>query len=330
MEENKPRILQKKTTYTIDYPAAIEFANKQMDVFWHPEEIMVEKDIQDLKVNFTEAERHGTITTLKLFTAYEVRLGEEYWLNKVFYRFRRPDIQRMASCFSFYELNIHSPFYSRLNEALGLATDEFYESYTKDPILKERMDFIEKLVVEPSLPVSIAAFSMVEGAVLYSAFAFLKHFQANGKNKLVNVTAGINYSARDEAIHALGGAWLYKTLVDELKVSEKELKVIKSKIIALARTIEEHENRIIDMVFEKGSMEGITKEDLKTFVRSRINICLSNLGIEGIYEIAKNPIADWFYKNITGTLFHDFFQKVGNSYKRTWSEKSFVWGQVSE
>ena len=38
----KPRLLQEKTTYTIDYPEAVEFANQQMDIFWHPNEIEVE------------------------------------------------------------------------------------------------------------------------------------------------------------------------------------------------------------------------------------------------------------------------------------------------
>jgi ribonucleotide reductase beta subunit family protein with ferritin-like domain len=89
------RLLEPKTTYTIDYPEAVEFANKQAEIFWLPDEIHVEKDLHDLKTNFTEAEYHGVISTLKLFTLYELQVGNEYWQNYVGQVFQRPDIQRM-------------------------------------------------------------------------------------------------------------------------------------------------------------------------------------------------------------------------------------------
>ena len=93
------RILQPKSTYTFDYPWAVEAAKTQMDIFWHPDEIDVEKDLHELKTNFTEAERHGVITTLKLFTLYELVVGNEYWGGKIKRNFKRPDIERMANCF---------------------------------------------------------------------------------------------------------------------------------------------------------------------------------------------------------------------------------------
>jgi ribonucleotide reductase beta subunit family protein with ferritin-like domain len=37
----------------------IEFADKQLSIFWLPDEIKVEKDIQDVLVNFSEAEKHA-------------------------------------------------------------------------------------------------------------------------------------------------------------------------------------------------------------------------------------------------------------------------------
>ena len=74
---------------------------------------------------------------------------------------------------------------------------------------------------------SIAVFSMIEGAILYSSFAFLKHFQAEGKNKLVNVTAGINFSVRDENLHSMAGAWLFKTLLAECELSDEEIEKLK-------------------------------------------------------------------------------------------------------
>ena len=60
-----------------------EFNTKQMHIFWLPEEIKVEKDIQDVLVNFTPAERHGVITTLKLFSIYEDHAGNEWWGGRI-------------------------------------------------------------------------------------------------------------------------------------------------------------------------------------------------------------------------------------------------------
>lgn len=333
-EKRIPRILQKKSTYTIDYPDAVEFANKQMDIFWHPNEIEVEKDLHDLRTNFTEAEYHGVITTLKLFTLYELIVGNDYWSGKIKEMFNRPDIERMANCFSFFELNVHAPFYNKLNEVLGLNTDEFYNSYVNDPVLFDRMNWIHRMVDKPSDNIvdklrSLAVFSMIEGAILYSNFSYLKHFQAEGKNKLVNVTAGINFSVRDENLHSLAGSWLFKTLLNESKelglISEEDIKKLKEKIIETAHQILEHETRIVDMIFEKGSIKGITDNQMKHFIEHRIDLCLEQLGLEKLFNPSYNPIAKWFYKNINSSQMHDFFYKIGNQYSRDWNEKGFVW-----
>lgn len=323
----RPQLLTPKTTYTFDYPVAVELADQQMDIFWHPNEIEVEKDLHDLKTNFTEAEQHSVVTALKLFTKYELEVGNEYWGGVVAKKFKRPDIQRMANCFSFFELNVHAPFYNKLNEVLGLNTDEFYESYVDDPALKERMDWIGEMCSSKNLPKSIAVFSMIEGAILYSSFAFLKHFQSEGKNKLVNVTAGINFSVRDENLHAEAGAWLFKTLCKELEEVDKEFdkKALVKELYEIAEQVYEHECRIVDMFFEKGSIKGITDTQLKNFVQSRIDLCLENLGLEKIYKPTYNPISKWFYKNINAGQFHDFFHKVGNEYNRDWNEGKFKW-----
>ena len=196
------RLLEKKSTYTVDYPIAIEFAKQQAEIFWLPDEIEVEKDLHDLKTNFTEAEYHGVISTLKLFTIYELSVGNDYWQNYICQVFQRPDIQRMATTFSFFEIGVHAPFYNKINEVLGLDTDEFYTDYLNDPVLKNRMEWIGKRVEKKdtvyNILKSIGIFSMIEGAILYSSFAFLKHFNNVGKNKLINVNAGINFSVNDE------------------------------------------------------------------------------------------------------------------------------------
>tara|TARA_Y100001973_G_scaffold46148_1_gene68841 strand:+ start:1162 stop:2121 length:960 start_codon:yes stop_codon:yes gene_type:complete len=316
-----------KTTYTFDYPQAIEFAQTQRSVYWEPTEIQTEKDVQDLMVTLSPSERHGIITTLKLFTLYEIEIGTEYWGGIVTKLFPRPDIQQMANCFSFFEINVHAPFYNQINEAMMLNTDDFYESYVDDPALANRMEFIEEAAASKDRMHSLGVFSMMEGAVLYSSFAFIKHFQSRGKNTMTNICAGINFSVRDENLHHEGGAWLFRTALAELDPTHDELMELHDKIIESAKHIREHEYRIIDMIFEKGKIPGITSLQMKNFIDSRINLCLSNLGIGRIkeFEVDYNPIADWFYDGINMIQFGDIFNAKGNEYHRSWDEEGFSW-----
>lgn len=317
-------------SYVTHYPDAVRFAEQQEQIFWTANEINVEKDKQDMLVNMTEAERHGVTTTLRLFTLYEQLVGSEYWLGRALKEFPRPEIQRMCSVFGMFELNIHAPFYSKLNKTLGLDTDEFYLSYTNDDTLQDRIDFIGSIAGEADPLVSIGCFSLIEGAVLYSSFAFLKHFQANGKNKLLNVVKGINFSVRDENLHAVASAWLYRTLRDELLQQDAvahrgRVEMASERLLGASRAIYEHECRIVDMIFEKGPIEGVSPDQMKTFIRSRINLCLSQLGLPQVFEVGDDVISKWFYDAINSVSFHDFFVGVGNSYNRAWDQGAFTW-----
>lgn len=325
-----------KETYTVDYPEAIEFARQQEEIFWTANEIEMEKDLHDLHNNLTEAELHGVTTVLKLFTLYELHIGNEYWLDYVRKQFPRPEIQRMAATFGFFELNVHAPFYDKLNEVMGLKTDEFYNSYIEDETLRNRIEWLDRQFVDADPLLAVAIGSIAEGAILYSNFAFLKHFQAEGKNKLTNMTAGINFSVRDENLHSLAGAWLFRKLKEEKQAEcgrEVELNLefaeyiteVTEKIYKTADQILEHEGRITDMIFEKGDIKGITDHQMKQFIKSRLNLCLKQLGLDEMYEVDYDPISKWFYKNINSGQLHDFFNKQGNNYTRDWKEAGFTW-----
>ena len=301
----------------------VDFADNQLKVFWLPEEIKVEKDIQDVLTNFTESEKHAVITTLKLFSLYETHAGDEYWGERFKKMFSGAEYHRMASVFSMFELAVHAPFYNKINELLYINTPEFYTSYVDNPVLKDRIDHISEMISDEDDLTSLGSFSMVEGVILYSNFAFLKHYQSQGKNKLLNVVRGLNFSVRDENLHAEASAYAFK---QKAKNSTPEhLKIVEEKIRESARKIFEHEKKIISMLFEKGKIEGITAHQLENFVQSRINHCLKQLGFDKEYNVTYDPIASWFYKGINDYKFNDFFAGQGNQYHRNWDETAFSW-----
>lgn len=324
----KTRIQTPKSEFTVDYPEACAYTDQQAAVFWPHFEVKVGKDKQDILVNMTEPERHGTITTLKLFTKYEQIIGDEFWLGFVYKKFPRPaDIQPMAALFGAMETAVHGKFYSTLNEELGLATDDFYNEYLKDDDLKARVEFLEDTLATKDDLRALGCFTFGEGAILYSSFAFLKHFQSQGKNKLLNVVSGINFSARDEALHSEAAAWLFRTLLKEMKddglVDQAFEDELKADIIEAAETVLLHEKAIIKKIFEKGKIDGITDVQLEYFAQSRINLCLRNMGYENLYKVDYNPVSDWFYKGINGFSSIDFFNSQGNQYQRDWDSQGF-------
>lgn len=322
-------ITQKTDTFIDQYPEFREMANQQLKVLWFADEIRLEKDIQDILVNLSEAERHGVITVLRLFTMYERIAGVEFWAGAMMKRYPLQEIQAMASTFSSFELAVHMPFYTKINDLLNLHTDDFYNSYVEDETLKDRIDFIDSIVAgnKKGLEalISTAAFTFIEGAVLYSSFAFLKHFQSKSKNKLLNLVRGINFSAVDENLHSVGASACFRLHKQGLDLSKKDEEYVELRIREVAEKVLEHEKRIIAMIFERGPIEGITETQLAHFVESRINHCIRNLGYNSLYKVPYNPISDWFYDGLNNYQFVDFFTGQGREYQRNWDEQGFSW-----
>lgn len=228
---------------------------------------------------------------------------------------------------------VHARAYNEINKCMGLDTEEFYTSYKQDPILAERMKFIEDSCAIPkyynALDVlkSLGTFLFIEGAVLYSTFAYIKHFSANGKNYLKNINAAIDYSIRDEGFfHVTSGEYLFKTLKAQAELTPEETDELNNHLKKIARKTYEHEEHIMEKLFSGGKIVGITIGQMKTFVKSRINECLKLLDNDPIFEKETyNKIAEWFYTNISGLKQSDFFNRKSAQYSRKWKKHKFTW-----
>jgi len=321
----KTRIETPKDTYTEDYPQATASAREQTRIIWFAEELGVEKDEGDIRTKCTEGERHGITTVLKLFTQYELMLGgEEFWGGKVVKMFPRPEIQRMASTFSFIELGVHSPFYSLINEALGIATDEFYNSWKDSRILRNRMDFVNRYADSDDPLEATAAFAFMEGVVLFSNFAFLKSFNVGGFNLIPHITAGIDASSKDENLHSMASAWLFRQCLEERKqlglVNELQEFMLEDGVLNIAREVYEHESAICDIIFEKGGIRTIEKEEILHFIRDRINMVLGYLGYNPMFDQDTGTVSEWFYSQLNSYKYSDFFAAQQIQYVRDWKK----------
>lgn len=324
-------IYEEKEGWIIEYPLFNEQADKQMHGFWPWDEADVEADVQDLRVYMDKPELHATVTALKLFTLYERRAGEDYWAKRIASTFKRPEIQRVALMNAAVESNSHAPFYNKINEVLHLDTEEFYSEWKKDPELSARMKFISDVINDPDDAVSTGGFTFVEGGILYTTFGYLKHFQSQecGKNKIKNIVRGINQSYADEDGHAVTSATLCNYILNERNQTREQYQEWVDKMYEMANTTYVHESKVIAKMFEEGSMEGITEQNLLDFAKHRVNVCLSYLYLDPLFDEQHLDgfIASWFYTDTNSYQMHDIFTGHGSEYNNNWKRERFgkVW-----
>lgn len=312
-------------SYVAKYPWASEMAIQQQALFWFAEELGVEEDEQDFRQNLNKSELHGVTMAQSILTQYELMIGgEEMWGGTLARMFPRPEIQRMCACFANVELGSHAPFYDLGNKVMGNATDEFYSSWQKDPILSERISFIRKMSQSTNPLTVTATLAFLEGVVLYSAFGFFKGFNSRGFNLIPHFISGIDGSAKDEDFHSKASAKLFTTCrqerIDAGNHSPEEDEILSNHIIELAKQVVEHEKRITELMFAIPGNRVVTSEEVNDFVEDRCNIVLQRLGLAPMFDRKQGEISKWFYRQLSTVKIPDFFAATQLQYTRNWNK----------
>lgn len=314
----------KSNSYVDKYPQFVDAITHQKEgLFWTEKEIDLTKDKNDLRKRLNKAQRHAVSFNQLLFSKYEDVIGVDYWANVVLKNYKRHEIQRLAICFSDVEMNIHFPFYRRVNEVLGVHNDEFYRQFETNPLLVERVRFLQELVASKDSLASMGGFAFMEGAVLFTAFAMIKSLGVKGQNYMPNLIAGIDMSCLDENHHFDTAAEIFKIQRKQEKRSRSELVDLESKIINHAKSVYDHECLIVDAMLSEGDIPNASKEELKAFARSRCNIVLNALGYKSLFDETGDTISGWFYSSMNSFKLNDNFYTRGRNYKREFTPKDF-------
>lgn len=312
-------------SYVARYPWAIEMAIEQQAIFWPAEELGVEEDAQDFRIGLNEAELHGVLTAQSVLTQYELMIGgQDLWGGKISQLFPRPEIQRMAACFSNVELGSHAPFYDIGNKVMGNSTDDFYSRWKLDPVLAERIDFINKCTESNDALEVSAALAFLEGAVLFTAFGFFKGFNSRGFNYIPHFVSGIDGSAKDENFHSIASARLFRECkAERIKAgthSPEQDADLKAKILKIAEEVAAHERRINDLLFTYPGNRVVNKEELNHFLEDRIDVVLGRLEMQPMFGHEKGEISNWFYQQLSTVKVPDFFAATQLQYTRNWAK----------
>ena len=298
---------------------------KQAQAFWLHTEIPMSGDVKDWNEKLTESEKNLVGNILLGFAQTECAVSD-YWTQKVVSWFPKHEIQQMAMMFGSQE-TIHAVAYSYLNETLGL---ENFEAFLHEPATAERFENL--VTYDGSDPVgigrSLAIFSaFAEGVSLYSAFAVLYSFQL--RNLLKGIGQQMKWSVRDESLHSKMGCQLFRHMCSE---TPNLLENCKKDVITAAETMLEAEEKYIDKMFEQGDIENLKSNDLKQFIRKRLNEKLSELGYGDLgqhfdYDKKRASNLDWFYHLTGGHTHTDFFAVRPTDYSKANEGEDFedIW-----
>jgi ribonucleoside-diphosphate reductase beta chain len=314
-------LLKERVVYKpFEYPKAYDYWLKQQQAHWLHTEVPMAQDVTDWKSNMKPHEKNIIGGILKGFAQTET-IVNDYWSTLVTKWFRKPEIIMMGTTLGSSE-TIHAEAYSLLNEQLGLDNfAEFLEDETTMAKIESLMnvrDNHDGTANWHDRAKSLAIFSaFTEGVNLFSSFAVLLSFKM--RNKLKGVGQIVEWSVRDESLHSEAGCWLFRTLMEE-NPKFKTKKLVKE-IEESAHLALKLEFDFIDKIFEMGDLENLSKEELKNFIRHRVNTKMSDLGLEPIIpaaDIDKGALKTmkWFDAVIAGKQHTDFFANRVTNYSK--------------
>lgn len=314
-------LLNERVVYKpFEYPKAHDYWLKQQQAHWLHTEVPMANDVTDWKSNLKDHEKNVVGGILKGFAQTETVVND-YWTGLVTKWFRKPEVIMMATTFGAFE-TIHAEAYSLLNEQLGLDNfAEFLEDETTAAKIESLMQVRDNNNGEVDwheAARSLAVFSaFTEGVNLFSSFAVLLSFKM--RNLLKGVGQIVEWSVRDESLHSEAGCWLFRQLMEE----HPELKTDKliEDIRYAAQVALDLEFNFIDKVFEMGDLENLSKDELKNFIKHRVNTKMGDLGLKPLIpssEIDTGALKTmkWFDMVIAGKQHTDFFASRVTNYSK--------------
>ena len=126
--------------------------------------------------------------------------------------------------------------------------------------MQDKLDFMGDMDVHShsGLALSVARSVLNEGMSLFSAFAMLLNYQRFGKMK--GMCEIVEWSVRDETIHCEGMVRLFREFCEEHpKIVTDEFK---SAIYQMFRDAVKLEDKVIELAFEMGDIEGLCQGEV--------------------------------------------------------------------
>ena len=325
----KSRVTDSRNSFKpFHYPWAYDAWLKHEQSHWLHTEVPMLEDVKDWKKKLTNEEKEFLTHIFRFFTQGDIDVAGGYVNNYLPY-FPQPEIRMMLMGFAAREA-LHIAAYSHLIETLGLP-ETTYNQFLEYQEMKDKHDYLldlsSKNGTKESTAAHIAAFSaFTEGMQLFSSFIMLLNFPRMGKMKGMGQI--VTWSIVDETQHAEGMIKLFRTYIEENKEIWND--TLKEKIYSIAEKMVDLEDKFITLSFKSGAIQGLTEEEVKTYIRYIADRRLISLGLKGIFKVKKNPLP-WVEEMINAPTHTNFFENRATDYakgamKGNWEE---VWGKAA-
>jgi ribonucleoside-diphosphate reductase beta chain len=308
----------RKAYKPFDYPEVMTFVDAINKSFWVHSEVDFTADIQDFNVNLSYDEQQ--IVTRSLLAIAQIEVAVKTFWGNLYSQLPKPEFNGLGSTFAECEFR-HSEAYSRLIEVLG-KTSEF-DTLLEVPVINTRLDYLQKCLQyaksdnKNEFMHSLIMFTiLIENVSLFSQFATILSF-TKFKGYLKNVANIIAWTSVDEQIHANAGIWIVKQIMKEQPnlVSHDDI----ANILLLVKESIAVESNILDWVFEDATSDTINKEDLLSYMKSRINLSLKELSMSVAFNADETKNAAnlfWFEEEVFANSLDDFFAKRPTEYTK--------------
>jgi len=305
------------------YPWTQEFIEAMHNGFWTDKEFSFQSDKQDFMVSLTDQEREIIIRALATIGQLEISV-KRFWA-KLGDNLPHPSINDMGYVMANTEV-IHGDAYERLLEVLGI--DDAFDNILELDIIKGRVNYLRKHLHKfhsdnkKQFVYSLILFTLfVENIALFSQFYTISWF-GRYKNVLKDTNKQVEYTSREENLHAMIGMKLIKVIKKEHPdLFDDELE---EKIMHEANDAVKYEMQIAEWIVNGYGEERLNSDILKEFIKDRMNHSLKEIGYKKAFEVDKSLIAKtvWFEEQVLGNNQSDFFHSRPVEYSK--KGKSFA------
>ena len=294
-----------------DHPWMFDYYSQQNQMHWFPEDVPLHNDVKDWQT-MTAEEKNLLTQIFRLFTQSDVDVSSGY-VDRYMKIFKKPEARMMMGAFNNME-SIHQHAYSLLLDTVGMPEVE-YKAFADYEAMADKHEYIDSVKVakgdKRSIAKALAVYSgFTEGLQLFSSFIILLNFPRFGKMKGMGQI--ITYSIRDESLHVEAMTKLFREFIQEnIDIWDDEFK---AEIYQACREMVDLEDRFLDLVFEQGNIEGLTKAEMQEYIRYIADRRLLQLGLKPNYNVKDNPL-DWL-DDVLGVEHQNFFEGRATTYMK--------------
>jgi ribonucleoside-diphosphate reductase beta chain len=122
----------------------------------------------------------------------------------------------------------------------------------------------------------------------------------------------VTYSIRDESMHVEAMTKLFREFIQEnIDIWTDDFK---AELYEICRQMVTLEDKFLDLVFDMGDLEGLTKKDMYAYNRYIADRRLLQLGLKTNYDQRENPLG-WL-DEVMGVEHQNFFEGRATSYMK--------------